>query len=276
MDRGERGERVWGRRLLAWKRTQQSPSHSYNLPPPLSLSPRSLSPPQSLPLSFVWWRKRKRDGVVEGRSGSLGMNTIYLVGAGTHPGWMEIDEDWKLTLTKHCGARQTLETVGVHHVPAFGCLFFFGYKPRVQGQVGWSTTTSAEDRSDPSQVACFQVVEHLPEACKQMLLYSPVVPLLQTDAGFQNISEEVWMSLVMQGTDTLFADEATLNASPYDRPLEGEEEPAQSESSASASVSDSQALCEELPGLEDDDDETTLEGDVLSDREVEEAIDLVV
>ena len=57
-------------------------------------------------------------------------------------------------------------------------------------------------------------VQNLPTNCREMLLFSPMVPLLKTARGFQAISGDAWTELVAR--DESLSGDSTCNASAID------------------------------------------------------------
>ena len=209
---------------------------------------------------------------------------------------MEIDEEWKLTLTQQCGSRDLLEVVGIHFAPTVGCIFFFGRRWTTTMDGGEGLEVQEAEGDEASSCSHYErAVECLPEACQQMLLRSPVVPLIKTEQGFQAISQDAWVSLVALGAgdpcgEELFNDNNSNNSnknsfSPQQQSHEGEEDAVQSDadsfSSSCGASQDSQALCEDQLRAaieEDEDDGNPLEEEEppSSDGDAEDVSGLVV
>jgi hypothetical protein len=138
------------------------------------------------------------------------------LGAAVKDGTFTVDEDWKLRLWADDEPLVTRELycAGVMAPVSSGKLLYL---------------FSAPPSRDVEQVAALR----LPPSCREMLLFSPVVPLLKTARGFQAVTGDEWTELTAR--DMPLSVENTCNASTLgSRPAEDGDD----ESGSSRSISD--------------------------------------
>lgn len=181
------------------------------------------------------------------------METLYVNGNDVCHGSFRINSDWVMKFEDAEKISFDLTVVGVFPSMCLGPIFLFGIRDVFAhaGAKGAMSLTCAE---------C------LPAPCRQMLLCSPVVPLVKHEKGFQVICADDWMTLIVQSASDIT--EATLNASPMDqRPPELEEDVLDDDST----LTESDTPLDDINNLDDDEN---VDIEEFSDVDAEDVIEL--
>lgn len=181
------------------------------------------------------------------------METLYVNGNDICHGTFNIDSSWVMNFHDANNTSFDLKVVGVFPSMCLGPIFLFGIRDIF-------THASAHGAVSLTCAEC------LPAPCRQMLLCSPVVPLVKHEKGFQVIAADDWMTLIVQSAADIT--EATLNASPIDqRPQEQEEDVLDEDST----LTDSDTPLDDMQNLEEDEN---VDIEEFSDLDAEDVIEL--
>jgi hypothetical protein len=178
------------------------------------------------------------------------METVYLDGTDLRTGTITIDDKWTMLLRQGDNPPEELRLGAVCSMTDELIYIFCVFPFRAGGQ----GVDGAPRPQDPTQAK--RPVEQLPRSCRQLLLFSPAVPLLKTAKGFQVISRADWLDFVASNSSSW---DNTVNASAQDSQSKYFED---DEWESDTSSGDS-----ETPLVERDDD--TDGGEDASDPDVE-------
>jgi len=104
------------------------------------------------------------------------MKSLVIARSRIIQGDFQIDDNWSVVLTLQDGTVHNLILVAVLPPASHGIFYLFA--PTLEN------------------ILDFAPVELLPKVYAQLLLSSPMIPLIKTQTGFETVPEETWMSFV--------------------------------------------------------------------------------